>query len=436
MELSPILVGLIGFAVLFIIMAWGMPIGVAMGLVGFVGIWYLISSDAALVKMSVIPFATIGTSYELFVLVLFVFMANVVHESGLVRDMFNLAGKWLGHQPGGIAMSTVAACTGFAAVSASSVATAATIGLVSLPEMKRFNYDPMLSTGVIAAGGTIGILIPPSGMLIIYGILTETSIGQLFVGGLIPGILEAVFYIALIYGMCIWKPSLGPRGPKSTFREKITAFGSCGEILALIALVLVGLIIGWFTPTEAGGVGAFGAIVFSMFRRRLNWEKFKRAVIGTLKTAGMLYGVLIGAYIFKFFLAITNIPFTLADMISELTFPPMMIMLCIMLIFLVLGCVMDTAAMTVLLIPIFFPIADALGFHPVWFGILLCRAMEMGMISPPIGMNVFVISGIAPDIPIQKIFKGIIPFLIADILHVALLMAVPTLVLFLPKLLY
>jgi tripartite ATP-independent transporter DctM subunit len=301
--------------------------------------------------------------------------------------------------------------------------------------MKRYKYQPSLATGCIAAGGTLGILIPPSAILIIYGIMTETSIGNLFLAGLLPGILEAIFYIVTIYIICILRPLMGPRGPKYSFKEKIASFANCGEIIGLIVLVLGGLIIGWFTPTEAGAVGAFGAIVFSTIRKRLNLSKFNKALLETLKTAGMIYCILIGAFIFSYFLARTTIPFWLADVISDLPAPPLAIMGCVIILYIILGCLMDALAMILLTIPIFFPMAIELGFDPLWFGILIVRVVEIGMITPPIGINVYVIAGVAPDVPMPSIFKGILPFLLADAFHVALLLFFPKVVLFLPYLL-
>ena len=431
--MDPVIVGLIGFVILFSLLALGMPIGAAMGLVGFAGLWFLVSDVAAFTKLAIVPFQVV-TDYSLAVLPLFLLMAHVVFVTGMGHDLFNLAAKWLGHQPGGVAQAAVAGCAGFAAISASSIATAATMGLVALPEMKRLKYSPALATGAVAAGGSMGVLIPPSGALIIYGILTETSIGKLFAAGLIPGILEAVFYMAVIYILCKWRPSLGPRGEKVPFREKILAFGGCGEIIALAALVLTGIVVGWFTPTEAGAVGAFGAILFSLLRKRLNWAKMKTAVLETLKTTGMIYGILIGAFIFNYFLAPTNIPYIIADVVGGLPLPPMAILGMILVVFFFLGMFLDVAAMTVLTIPIFFPLIVSLGFNPVWFGILFVRMAEIAMITPPIGMNVYVIAGVAPDVPMQTIFKGIIPFVLADFCHMALLIFVPAIVMFLPGL--
>jgi len=430
--MSPVLMGAIGFVVLFALLAVKTPLGISMFLVGFIGLWYLISQGAAIAKIGLIPFETIA-SFDLAVLPLFLLMAQVIFAAGLSRDLYDVAAKWLGHQRGGVAIATVGGCAGFAAVSASSLATAVTMGLVAIPEMKRLKYDPALATGCVAAGGTIGQLIPPSAGLITYGIITQTSIGKLFIAGMVPGILEAIFYMVTIYFLCTWKPGLGPRGPRFSFREKVAAFGSCGEIIGLIVLVLGGLIIGWFTPTEAGAVGAFGAIVFSLFRRRLNWEKFKYALIETMKTTGMLYGILIGAFLFKYFLAVTTIPFVVADFVGGMPLPPLAIMVLVMLVYVFLGCVMDALAMILLTIPVFFPLAMGLGFSPIWFGVIIVRMIEIGLITPPIGMNVYAISGIAPDVPVTTIFKGVLPFLTADAFHVALLLFVPQVVLFLPS---
>jgi len=430
--MSPIVVGVIGFVVLFSLLAFGLPIGVGMAVVGFGGLWYLISQGAAIVKLGIIPFEVM-TNWGLATLPLFLLMAHIVFAAGFSRDLYNVAAKWLGHQRGGIAMATVGGCAGFAAVSASSLATAVTMGLVALPEMKRYNYDPALSTGCIAAGGTMGQMIPPSAGLITYGIITGTSIGRLFAGGLIPGIIEGVFYIITIYILCRWKPSLGPRGPRYSLKEKVMSFAGCGELIGLIILVLGGIIFGWFSPTEAGAIGASGAIAFSLFRRRLNWEKFKHALVETMKTTGMLYGILIGAFVFKYFMAVTTIPFALADFVGGLPLSPLAIMALIMVVYLFLGAVMDALTMILLTIPIFFPLAMSLGFDPVWFGVILVGMTEIGLITPPIGMNVYAISGIAPDVPITTIFKGVIPFLIADVCRMALYLLVPAVVLFLPS---
>lgn len=433
--MTPVEIGILGILCILAFIAFGMPIGVSMGIVGTAGIWILISGNAALAKIGLVPYETI-ISYDLATLPLFILMAQVVFASGLARDLFDLASKWLGRMPGGLAMASVGAAAGFAAVSASSTATSATIGLVAVPEMKRYGYDRRLATGSVAAGGTMGALIPPSGFLIIYALITESSIGKLFAAGIIPGILEAVFYIVAIYVLCTWKPLFGPPGPKYSWREKFAAFGKCSEILALIVLVISGMLIGWFTPTEAGGVAAFGAIAFSSIRKRLTWKMLLDAFVETMKTAGMIYYILIGAFLFKYFLAVSTLPNLAAEIIAGFSVPPLAIVLAILLVYVFLGCIMDVLAMVLLTMPVFFPIITELGFSPIWFGIVLARMTEIGAITPPIGINVYVIAGIAPDVPLTDIFKGIIPFLIADILHVGLLLLVPSITLFLPTLFF
>jgi C4-dicarboxylate transporter DctM subunit len=429
---NPVLVGFIGFAVLFALLALRMPIGSAMALIGFCGIWHLISAQAALTKVAVVSFETVA-NYELAVLPLFLVMAHIIFSTGMGRDLFDLAHKWLGSRPGGVAMAAVVGCAGFSAVSASSIATAATMGLIALPEMKRLKYDPGLATGSMAAGGTMGILIPPSSILIIYGILTETSIGKLFIAGIVPGVIEALLYVVTIYLTCVMKPRLGPRGERYSFKEKLSVFKNCGEIIGLIIFVMAGLFLGWFTPTEAGAAGALGAILFSLIRNRLTWEKLNAAFLETVKTTGMVYLILIGALILNYFVTLTQIPFVVTEYIGSLPLPPKAVFALVMLMYFGLGCFLDAMAMTVLTTPIFFPIAMSLGFDPLWFGVLVVMAMEIAMITPPIGMNVFVISGIAQDVPMQTIFRGILPFLIADIFLVMLLILVPEIVLFLPN---
>jgi len=433
--MSPVAVGIIGFAVLLALIALKVPIGISMMVVGSAGLWYLLSESAAIAKMAIVPFF-VASRYDLSVLPAFLLMAHVIFVSGLSKDLYDLAARWLGHLPGGLAAASVGACAVFAAVSASSTATSATIGLVALPEMKRHKYDPALAAGCVAAGGTMGSLIPPSGILIIYGIVTETSIGRLFAAGIVPGILEAVFYIITVFILCKRKPSLGPRGPSYSLKDKVVAFRSCGEIIGLIGLVLGGLFVGWFTPTEAGAVAAFGAILCSLIRRRLNWQGFKEALLGTMKTAGMIYLILIGAFIFQYFAAVTTIPFVIADFIGGLAVPPLVVVVAIAIIYLFLGCFMDVLTMVLLTIPVFLPLVLSLGFDPIWFAIIVVRMTEIGAITPPVGINVYVISGLAPDTPMSTIFKGIVPFFVADILLVILLLLVPSVVLFLPNLIY
>ncbi|MFC1901626.1 TRAP transporter large permease [Chloroflexota bacterium] len=432
-EISPIVIGLIGMGILFLLLAMGMPVGFAMFITGFVGFAYLTSTGSALTKLAIVPFRTIS-SYHLAVIPLFIFMAHICFSAGLSRDLYELAYRWMGRLPGGLAIATIGACAVFAAVSASSVATAVTMGLVALPEMKKYNYDPKLATGAVAAGGTMGSMIPPSAGLILYGIIAEVSIGRLFMAGVIPGLIEAVFYTILILMLCKFNPKLGPRGPSFSFKEKLAPIGRCGEIMALIALVLGGLFVGWFTPTEAGAVGAFGAIAFSMVRKRLSWQRFKAASLETAKTSGMIYAMLIGAMTMNYFLAVSRIPTELAGFVSGLPLTPLGVMAIIMVVYFVLGCFISSLAIILLTIPIFLPLVLHLGFDPIWFGIMITLMGEIAKITPPVGINVYAIAGVAKDVPMETIFKGIMPFVVVDMFRAALLLFVPQLALFLPGL--
>jgi C4-dicarboxylate transporter, DctM subunit len=431
--MSPIVAGIVGFLVLFLLLVLRTPIGFSMGVVGFLGFWYLVSQNAAMWNMAIIPFNNIH-SYDLAVLPLFLLMADIFFASGFSKNLYDLMHKWLGQLRGGLAIGTVWACAMFGAMSASALATSVTIGLVALPEMKRYKYDQALSAASVCAGGTLGILIPPSTIMIIYGILTGTSIGSLFIAGIIPGILVATMYMLTIFVLCWRNPNLGPEGPKYSFREKFKALANCGEVMVLVALVLGGLIIGWFTPTEAGAVGAFGAIAISLVRKRLDWPKFKKAIFDTIRTTGMIYGIMIGASIFNSFAAVTTIPFVLADFVSGLNLPPLVIMLIIIIIYILLGTAMDEFAMILLTIPIFFPLITKLGFDAIWFGIVVVRMVEIASISPPVGMSMYAVAGMIPEVPITKIFRGLFPFLISDMLNMGLLLFFPAIALFLPSL--
>jgi C4-dicarboxylate transporter DctM subunit len=431
--MTPPIIGLIGLAVLFLLLFFGIPIGVSLGLVAMTGLWVLVGPSATLLKMAVTPFRLVA-DYNLSVLPLFLLMAQICTTTGISRDLYNLAYKWFGRLPGGVAMASIGACALFAAISSSAVACAATIGMIAIPEMRRLKYADSLSTGTTVSGGTLGILIPPSFMFILYGILTETSIGELFIAGIIPGVLQAAFYMGVIYILCKRNPELGPRGPVTTLREKVMAFGSCGEIIGLVILVMVGIAVGWFTPTEAGSVGAAGAILFTIIRRRLTWQAFKESCAEAMKTTGMIFLLLVGAYIFTYFITLTNLPTALSDTITSLKVPPMVIIWIIIVLYMILGTAMEEASMMLLTIPIFTPIIANLGFDKIWFGVLVVRMMQVAMISPPVGITLFVIKGIAKDAPMSTIYKGVIPFIIADIFHVILIVFVPWLVLFLPSL--
>ena len=431
--MSGVTTGIIAFFFLFGLIILRLPIAFSMGLVGFLGFAYLVSFDAAVIKLANISFDTIS-SFTFGVLPLFIFMAHVMFQSGMGKDLYEVAAKWLGHKRGGLAMATIGGCAGFAAVSASSVATISTMSLVSLPEMKKYKYDPALATGSIAAGGTIGSLIPPSGMLIVLGLLAELSINKLFLAGIIPGLLEALFYMLTIVILCAWRPHLGPRGERYSWGERFRSLSVVAEVVILMALVLGGLTAGFFTPTEAGAVGAAGALLISLLRRRLTLEGFREAIIATMKTTGFLYAVFIGAFMMTAFMTVTGIPAAVSAAVVALDVPPILAIAAIFAVYLLLGAVLDTTGMMALTVPIFFPVAQSLGFDSIWFAIIVIRAMEIALITPPIGMAVYVVKGMAPDVPIPTIFRGIAPFLVADVLLVLLLLFVPGVVTFLPEL--
>lgn len=431
--MSPIIIGIIGFCIFFILLILGLPVAFTLALTGFGGLVYMLGWGPAMSKIALVPFSVAG-NYELGSLAFFVLMGSVVAESRLGGSLYDLAAKWLGFLRGGLAIATVGACAGFSAISSNSIAGHATMGPVALPEMEKHGYARSLATGCIAAGGTIGILIPPSGILILYGVLTETSIGKLFIGGVLPGILVAVFYMIAIYILCLFKPELGPKGPKVSIKEKIFEFKHTVDVLVLVALVLGGLMIGWFTPTEAGAVGAFGAIAIAGVRGRLGWKTLRKALLDTMKIVGMVYFIMIGANLFMPFLTLTTIPVTLAEWVSGLPLSPTMIMLVVILVYVVMGMFMDTMAMILITIPVFFPLALSLGYDPIWFGILVVRVMEIGMITPPVGMAIWVLAGIT-NTPVPTVTKGILPFIAADVVNVVVLLFVPSVVLFLPGIL-
>jgi tripartite ATP-independent transporter DctM subunit len=431
--MSAITAGLIGVGILFLLIFMRMPIAFAMALVGFVGFFYLGSSQGALSIMARETFTTVS-SYDFAVLPLFILMGQVAFQSGLSKKLYYSGYKWLGHLPGGLALATIAGCAVFAAGCGSGLATAATMGAVALPEMKRYKYDPALATGCIASGGTIGILIPPSGLLIIYGILTEQSISKLFISGILPGVLLSVLFMLTIYVWVKLRPATASSASKASFRERVASLGGTGEMLILFLIIMGGLYGGIFTPNEAGGIGAAGALVIGWVRRGLSWRGFNAALTETGKTTAMIFAILIGAMIFNRFLAVSTIPEELVALTSRLPFPPLAIIGVLVFVYMVLGALFDEVAITLLTIPIFFPVVLSLGIHPIWFGVLFCICMEMGMILPPIGINVFVIAGVAKDVPMYTIYRGILPFIIPMLVTIGLLMIFPQIALFLPGL--
>jgi C4-dicarboxylate transporter DctM subunit len=431
--MSPIVIGVICILLLFLFMALEMNVGLAMALSAFLGLIYLMGMSQALHVLGNAPFRT-AAAYTMSVIPLFVLMGSLSLYAGVSEDLYSTTYKFFGHLPGGLAMATTVACAGFAATCGSSVATAVTIGSIALPEMKKYNYAPSLAAGSLAAGGTLGILIPPSIGFILYSMLTDESIGKLFIAGIVPGILLTGLFVLTIYLQVRRNLRLGPPGPRASLREKIASMKEIGGALALFILVIGGLYGGIFTPTEAGGVGAFGSFLLMAIRGKLNLKNLIHVLMDTGKVTAMCFIILTGANVFGYFMAVTRIPAELAKLAVALPLHPILVVIFILIIYLFLGCVVDAIAMIVLTVPIFYPVILELGFDAIWFGVITVIVMEMALITPPVGMNVFAIAGVSSDIPLYKIFQGILPFLAAIVLLVAALITIPQIATFLPNL--
>ena len=433
MSLSTI--GIIGIIVLIVLLYSKMPVGFAMGFLGLIGFSYVVNFSAGL-NLLARDVWDVFSSYNLTVIPLFVFMGQIAFHAGISRRLYDSAYVLLGHRRGGLAMTTVGACAGFSAICGSTNATAATMATVALPEMKRYGYDMGLATGTVAAAGSLGILIPPSVIFIVYGILTEQSIGKLFAAGILPGILLCLLFLLTIHLRVMKNPSLAPPGPKSNIREKFKSFAGILETLLLFALVMGGIFFGIFTPTEAAAIGAFMTLLIAIIRRQLYWKGFIQSLADTTKISCMIMVIVTGAVIFGHFMAITRIPYLLADYVSSLPLPPHAIIGVIIFVYLIGGCFMDALAMIMLTIPIFFPVVQKLGFDPIWFGVVIVLITEMGVITPPVGINVYVVYGVARDVPLEKIFRGVFPMLISLLVCNLLLILFPQIALWLPGLMH
>jgi tripartite ATP-independent transporter DctM subunit len=432
--LSLTAVGILGIvALLLILFCLGMPVGFAMALVGFVGFCYVVSFKAGLNMISSVLWDTFS-KYGLTVIPLFIFMGQVAFYSGVNEKLYNAAYKWVGHIRGGIAMATVMACSAFAAICGSNAATAATMTTVALPQMNKFNYEPKLSTGAIACGSTLGVVIPPSVVLIIIGLSTEQSIARLFYGGVGAGLILALLLTLSIYLVCRIHPEWGPVGPHTSWLEKFKALGGALEMVILFSLVMLGLYFGIFTPAEAGAAGSFFAVVISVFQGRLSWKGFIASVIDTLRISCMVIMIVAGAMIFGRFLAVTRIPFDIAAWVVNLPVSGTFIMIIIFAIYIIGGAVMDALALLLITIPIFFPVSQELGYDPIWFGVTITVVTTLGAVTPPVGATTYVVGGMAKDVRLEEVFKGVTYFLPAYIICVLLLMAFPALVTFLPSL--
>lgn len=427
--MSLVTIALIGLGLLFLLMLLRMPISFSMLIVGFAGLMTVVSPKAAFTVLTADLWHQFS-SYTMSVIPLYILMGEIIFRTGVNERLFNAAYKWVGQLKGGMAATVVLASTGFAAICGSNSATAAAMGTMALPELKKFRYNKTLSTGTVAAGGTLGIIIPPSTILLVIALQTEQSVRELFVASVIPGILLALMFLGTIFYLCQRNPELGPAGPKVSLKEKITSLPGLLPSIVLFAFVIGGLFLGWFTPTESGAFGAFGAMVISLAMGKLNFENLKEALFGTLKSATMVITLIVGAMVFGRFLAITRLPYEVADFANSLQVSPVLILVGILLIYLIGGSLMDALGFLIISIPIFFPTITALGYDPIWFAVVLCIVTSAGAITPPVGVTVFVVKGLSPDIPIMSIYKGSCLFLVSYALLVALLIAFPQIITF------
>jgi len=410
-----------------------MPVAFAMIASGVLGFSLIVSPQASFSMVISELFETFS-SYSLTVIPLFVMMGQVAFHAGISRRLFRTAYVWMGHLKGGLAMATVGACAGFGAICGSGPATAATMASVALPEMKRYGYADSLASGTVAAGGSLGMLIPPSVVFIVYALMTEQSIGDLFLAGILPGLLIAFLFCLNIYIRSARDKTLGPAGPKHSWKERFQSLGGVIETVLLFILVMGGMFKGFFTPIEAAAIGAAGSFLIALFQKEMSFLKLKKILLETIRTSSMIFFIVAGAVIFGRFLAVSRIPFVVAESFVSLPLPREITMMLIILFFLIAGCFIDALALMLLTIPIFFPVIQELGFDPVWFGVIVVVITQMGVITPPVGVNVYVVSGIERDIPLPVIFKGAMPFLGMLILAAVILILVPQICLFLPGL--
>ena len=428
---NPSIVGLLGIGLLFTLLFSGIPVGFALAVVGILGASYIASPQAAFGKTGLAPY-TAATTYSWVIIPLFVLMGELAFVSGMSGALYSAAHKWVARLPGGLASATVAACAGFGAISGSNIATAVTMGTVALPEMKKYKYHPELATGCVAAGGGIGTMIPPSITFVLYGLLAEQSIGRLFIAGIFPGLLIATVFISIITFRCRRKPELGPPGPSVNLMEKLRSLRGVWPILTLFALVMGGIYLGVFSPSEAGAIGAFGALVIGLSLRRLTWKGLQVSLLDTGKVTSMGFLLLIGAAMASYFLAASRLPFMMAEYVSGLDVPRLVILLTVISVYLGLGCILPAYPMIVLTVPIIWPVMEALGYDGVWFGVLIVMLCEVAVITPPVGINVYVIKAIATDVPMGTIFRGVLPFVLGFLISIALIIAFPQIALFLP----
>lgn len=426
-------VAAIGFVTLFALMMLRVPVGIAMGAVGVLGFGYVVGDIGPALKILAQSPIRTATDAEFAVIPLFLLMGAFASSSGMSRELFRASNTFLGHFRGGLGIATIAACGGFAAICGSSVATAATFSKVAYPEMRQYGYPQSFATGVIAAGGSLGIMIPPSTVFAVYGLITEQDIGKLFIAGVVPGLLAIGMYILTINIIALVRPGFLPKAPRHSWAERIEALRDIWAVVLLFFFIIGGLYAGMFTATEAAGMGAAGAFIIAVVRRKLSREEFMRSLIESLRTSASVFTILIGALIFGYFLTVTQVPQRLTEFLTGLGLGPYGVLVLIMLMYLVLGCIMDAMAMIILTIPIVFPVIKALGFDPIWFGVIIVMTVELGLIHPPVGMNVFVIKSVIKDVKLSTVFKGVLPFVLTDIVRLAILILFPVLATWLPS---
>ena len=430
-SLDPLTVGLIFSAVLVCFVFSGMRVVFAAAVVGMAGLVALIGWDAGIGIAGTIPHSK-STAYTLSVLPLFILIGYLAYHAGITTGAFEAARAWLGWLPGGLAVASVFATAGFAAVSGASTATAAVFSKVAIPEMLKYGYDRRLASGVVAAGGTLASLIPPSGALVIYAIIVEQSVGKLLLAGFIPGIVSAIIYGIIIVGMCVLWPNLGARMPAVSWRRKVKTLPGTFPIIFVVAIIFSGMYLGWATPTEAGALGAFVVFVMALINR-MKWRDFRNALFETAKLTAMIFALIWGVLIFVRFLGFAGIPEAFATFITGLDMPPVLIMICILLGYVVLGMFMDAIGMMLLTLPFVYPAVIGLGYDPIWFGIMVVKMVEICLITPPIGLNCYVVNGVCPEIALSDVFRGITPFFVADVITVALFLAFPDIILWVPR---
>jgi tripartite ATP-independent transporter DctM subunit len=424
-------VATVGFVALFGLMLLRVPVGMAMGLVGVTGFGYIVGGTPAIKMVGQTSMRTV-TDFNFAVVPMFLLMGSFATTSGMSRELFRAANAFLGHRRGGLGIATIAACGGFAAICGSSVATAATFSKVAYPEMRRFKYPQSFSTGVIAAGGTLGIMIPPSTVFAVYGLITEQDVGKLFIAGVLPGLLAVAMYMMTVTLIGYARPGFLPSGERASWSERLSALKDVWATLLLFVFVIGSIYGGLATATEAAGMGAVGAFIIGLARRRLSWADIRRSLLEATRTTAAVFTILIGAVLFGYFLTVTQTPQKITALLSGLGLGPYGVLVLLMVFYLVLGCLMDALSMVILTIPIVFPVIISLGFDPIWFGVIVVMTVELGLIHPPVGMNIFVIKSVIEDVKISTIFYGVLPFIVTDILRLIILIAFPVIALYLP----